>query len=63
VSRRREWQDNHRDRALEHSGYAYLPGSNGERDLRRAAVIGERGRGLLRRLEERPGFPKLEYDD
>jgi hypothetical protein len=25
-------------------------------------VIGERGRELLRRLEERPGFPKLEYD-
>jgi hypothetical protein len=26
------------------SGYTYLPGSNGERDLRRLGVIGERSR-------------------
>src|ERR671918_2061502 len=56
-------QDNHCDLALEYSGYAYLPGSNGARDLRRLGVIGERGIGLLRRLEERPGFPKLEEDE
>jgi hypothetical protein len=45
--------------AFDYSGYAYLPGCNGERDLRRLGVIGERGKDLLRRLEERPGFPKL----
>jgi hypothetical protein len=33
------------------------------RDLRRLGVIGERGRDLLRRLKERPGFPKLKYDE
>jgi hypothetical protein len=51
------------DLALEYSGYAYLPGSNGARDLRRLGVIGERGRGLLRRLTDRPGFPQLECDE
>jgi hypothetical protein len=35
-------QGNHCDLALEYSGYAYLPGCSGERDLRRLGVIGER---------------------
>ena len=52
-------EGSHCDLALEYSGYVYLLGSNGERDLRRLGVIGERGRDLLRRLKERPGFPKL----
>jgi hypothetical protein len=55
MLRRRDTQDNHCDLGLEHSGYAYLPGSNGERDLRRLGVIGE-SRDLLRHFEERPGF-------
>ena len=50
------WQGSHCDLALEYSGYAYLPGSNGARDLRRLGVIGERGRDLLRRLKGRSGF-------
>jgi hypothetical protein len=57
------WQDNHRDRALEYSGYAPTCRVVTVRDLRRLGVIGERGIGLLRRLEERSGFSKLNYDE
>jgi hypothetical protein len=34
----------HRDWRFKDSGYATLPGSDGERDLRRHSVFGERGR-------------------
>jgi hypothetical protein len=38
------------------AGYAYLPGSNGEKTSQRLNVIGRERQSLLRRLEERPGF-------
>ena len=45
------------DRTLDNPGYAYLPARNSERDRGGFVRLGEKATEVLRRLEERPGFP------
>jgi hypothetical protein len=63
MSKSRDVRINASDRMLDDSGYAYLPARGDKRDLGRFRLIGGEGHEVLRRLEERPGFPSAKRDE